>query len=132
MNGFTHIPVTPVAAPRQVWSDRWRQRDAVVRYRNYKDQLRAHFSSQLAETFEVVFVLPMPKSWSSKKRRAMNGTPHQQTPDSDNLLKAFKDALCEKDQVVFHDPTWKFWGEAGGIYYRPLDVTGVTLWDLVG
>ncbi|MCR4339433.1 MAG: RusA family crossover junction endodeoxyribonuclease, partial [Gemmatimonadaceae bacterium] len=41
---------------------------------------------QYAVTAE--FRLPMPPSWSNKKRLAMIGQPHAQKPDIDNLLKA--------------------------------------------
>jgi Holliday junction resolvase RusA-like endonuclease len=39
------------------------------------------------------FDIPMPKSWSKKKRALMAGTPHTSKPDLDNLLKTVKDAL---------------------------------------
>jgi Holliday junction resolvase RusA-like endonuclease len=35
----------------------------------------------------------MPESWSKKKKERMNLKPHQQTPDADNLFKAFTDTL---------------------------------------
>lgn len=131
--GYSRIPVTPVAAPRMVRSDRWRGRTPVLKYFEYKDHLRSSFTGELAETFEVIFVLPMPESWPKKQRRQMIWTPHRQRPDTDNLLKAFKDALCEKDERVYHDTSWKFWGNEGCIYYRPLEIEGgVTLWDLAG
>ena len=38
--------------------------------------------------------------------------PHQQRPDLDNLIKAFKDALCEEDSHVHtYGVMKKVWGE---------------------
>lgn len=41
---------------------------------------------------ELLFVLPLPQSWSRKKRIAFNGKPHVARPDLDNLEKVVKDA----------------------------------------
>jgi Holliday junction resolvase RusA-like endonuclease len=86
--------------------DVWKKRPAVVRYRAFCDDIRA-YAAQLGFEFpacgaEVVFHIPMPVSWSKKKRREMEGKPHQQKPDLDNCLKALKDALLEDDSVVWH------------------------------
>jgi len=124
------IPITPVPAPRQSQRDAWKPRPCVVRYRAYKDAIRPHLSG-LPHAFEVIFILPMPPSWSTKKRRAHDRTPHQQKPDTDNLLKAFKDAVMEDDAVIYHDSAWKFWGEEGAILWRPLSLDGITLDDLI-
>jgi Holliday junction resolvase RusA-like endonuclease len=54
----------------------------------------------------------MPNSWSKKKKAEFNGKPHQQKPDLDNLIKAFKDALCEDDSYVHtYERMRKIWGE---------------------
>jgi Holliday junction resolvase RusA-like endonuclease len=45
----------------------------------------------------------MPASWSKKKREEMDRQPHQNKPDLDNLIKAFKDALLSEDSGV-----WKY------------------------
>ena len=37
----------------------------------------------------------MPKSWSKKKRAESQGALHDAKPDSDNVLKAVKDALTD-------------------------------------
>jgi len=58
----------------------------------------------------------MPQSWSKKKRAEMRGKPHQQRPDLDNLIKAFKDALCEDDSHVHtYFEMKKIWGDVGQI-----------------
>jgi Holliday junction resolvase RusA-like endonuclease len=58
----------------------------------------------------------MPPSWSKKKRVAMAGQPHKNKPDLDNLIKAFKDALCDDDSFVHtYEKMTKVWGEQGCI-----------------
>lgn len=95
------LKVTPVAKPRQTRADVWKKRPAVVRYRAFADKLRAEAKrtglTPPADGMEMIFFLPMPKSWSEKKRQKMNHAPHQSKPDLDNLVKAVLDALCDED-----------------------------------
>jgi Holliday junction resolvase RusA-like endonuclease len=62
------------------------------------------------------FFLPMPPSWSKKKRARMKGQPHRQKPDIDNLVKSFLDALLGDDSTVWHlAGQEKRWSEHGYI-----------------
>src|SRR3712207_173149 len=101
------LPITPIAKPRMTRSDKWRtdpnhpdperrERPIVTAYRTYTDNLRlltSHARFTLPPQLRLTFLLPMPTSWSAKKRTEMEGKPHQQTPDLDNLIKGFTDAL---------------------------------------
>lgn len=58
----------------------------------------------------------MPPSWSEKKRREMEGKPHQQKPDLDNLLKSL-DALYEDDSVIWKISAEKVWAREGFIEF---------------
>lgn len=110
------IPVKPVPKPRMTRSDAWRQRPAVLRYFDYKDDMKEAWGSrEVPGTFTVVFHVPIPKSFSKKKRSAMHGTPHQQRPDVDNYLKAFLDALCVDDSYVWDVRVTKLWSLEPGI-----------------
>ena len=51
----------------------------------------------------------MPESWSNNKKIYNLGKPHQQTPDLDNLIKAFLDALSAQDNFVHTIIAQKFW-----------------------
>ena len=104
--------ITPVAKPRQTRSDKWKQRPAVMRYRAFADKVRAA-GLKIGETLNVVFYMPMPKSWSKRKREKMRCEPHQQKPDIDNLVKALLDAVLDDDSHVYEIRAVKFWDEVG-------------------
>lgn len=105
------IDITPVGKPRQTQSDRWKERPAVMRYRAFADELRLKYRGTLPEEVELNFHMPMPKSWSAKKKLEMNGKKHQQRPDIDNLIKAVLDALLENDQKVWYIKAHKVWSD---------------------
>ena len=113
--------ITAVPKPRQTRRDVWLNppRPGVARYRAFKDQVRVFKVKFPHHGAKVLFILPMPKSWSPKKRAVMDGKPHQQTPDIDNLIKAFLDALFENDQDVWQLTAEKRWGREGGISITP-------------
>ena len=45
----------------------------------------------------------------------MDGQPHQQTPDIDNLEKGIMDALFEEDKKVHRVLASKVWGKVGSV-----------------
>jgi len=94
--------IKPVPKPRMTQRDKWAKRPAVMRYRAFKDECRAHKVKLSEGGNHVIFYIEMPKSWSFKKKDEMNGTPHQQRPDVDNLLKALMDAVYGEDCTI-HD-----------------------------
>lgn len=110
--------ITPVPAPRQVRSDTWKPRPMVLRYRAFKDHVRL-LNVKVESGDEIVFTLPMPPSWSKKKKREMDGQPHTQRPDLDNLLKALLDAIYTEDCHIWKLTVSKVWGSKGGIEITP-------------
>ena len=112
---MVNIPITPVPKPRMTQRDRWAKRPAVVRYYDFKDELRRQIKGDLEPRISVVFRVPMPPSWSRKKRADMDGKPHQQKPDIDNYLKALMDALCEDDSYIYDIRAQKYWAVDGAI-----------------
>ena len=96
-------------------ADAWNKRPVVLRYRAFKDDVRAR-GLTLENGDGIVFVMPMPKSWSAKAKDATDGKPHKQKPDLDNLLKALMDALFEDDAHIWQlSRLEKVWGYTGGI-----------------
>ncbi len=110
----TNYEITPVPKPRQTQSDRWKQRACVMRYRAFADECREQ-GMEIVNGATVIFNLPMPKSWSKKKKALMLGKGHQQKPDVDNLLKAVMDAVLQEDCHIYDIHSQKFWAEKGSI-----------------
>lgn len=108
--------ITPVPKPRMTQRDKWAKRPAVMRYRDFADGVRLLNIRVPESGASIVFGLPMPKSWSKKKRLAMDGQPHQQKPDIDNLLKALLDSIYAEDCGVYHiGGMGKYWSKDGYI-----------------
>jgi Holliday junction resolvase RusA-like endonuclease len=120
------VPVIPIGKPRQTRSDKWKKRPAVVQYRAFADAIRA-YTERLRFILPdhgcgITFTLPMPPSWSKAKRLEMNGRPHQQKPDIDNLLKSVMDSLRGEDCTVWNvERLAKLWGEEGSITFEIKD-----------
>lgn len=99
------IHVAPIGKPRM---NKAHWKPAAMRYWAFKDGILIDLpENQLvalakAEEFELLeFYLPIPKSWSYKKKIQHNGRPHKQKPDIDNLLKALFDAVMIEDKQVW-------------------------------
>ncbi|MGR3219218.1 MAG: RusA family crossover junction endodeoxyribonuclease [Candidatus Anammoxibacter sp.] len=109
-----HYDITPVAKPRMTQRDKWKKRPCVLHYHAFKDECRLK-RVEIPQPCKIAFCVPMPKSWSEKKRSEMNHTPHTQTPDIDNMLKALFDAVCEEDSHIWNVWAVKIWAEEGSI-----------------
>ena len=118
--------ITPVPKPRMTKSDRWKKRDCVQRYWDFKDEIKEAMPS-LPDSYHVFFIMPMPKSWAKKKKAAMEFQPHRQKPDKDNLEKALLDALHTDDSHVWDGRVTKIWGYKGQIVVIPLDEARLAL-----
>lgn len=115
-------PIAPVAKPRMTQRDKWAKRPAVQRYWDFKDAC-ACFGVHVPEAgAHVTFIVPMPKSWSKKKRLKMLNKPHTSRPDLDNYLKALLDAVYGEDSGVWDIRATKLWGVEGAIQ----------VWDVAG
>ena len=109
------IFITPVPKPRMTRSDKWKKRPVTDRYWAFKDELLKQLKGNLEPRFHVIFYIPMPKSWSKKRKLEMNGKPHQVRPDVDNYEKSFMDALCEDDSYIYDVRAEKYWAVRGRI-----------------
>lgn len=94
------INIDPVAAPRQTRKDRFSPSPAVRRYRAYWDELRIRCPRleipRDVERISLEFTIAMPGSWSRRKRAELDGQPHRQKPDIDNLIKAIFDTFSPR------------------------------------
>ncbi|NWC66026.1 RusA family crossover junction endodeoxyribonuclease [Cedecea sp. P7760] len=110
--------ILPMGKPRMTRADKWKKRLEVLRYRAFCDEVRLN-QIELPECgYHVIFVLPMPPSWSKKKQAEYDGKPHQSRPDKDNLEKALLDALFGEDSHIWDGRVSKIWGTTGKIIIR--------------
>ena len=95
--------LVPIPKPRMTQRDRWAKRPCVLRYRAFADEMRLlarlqNFTLENGLAYE--FHLPMPTSWTQKKRLEKLGQLHDQKPDLDNLIKALWDSLAKEDKTI--------------------------------
>jgi Holliday junction resolvase RusA-like endonuclease len=115
------LNITPIPKPRMTRSDSWKKRPCVVKYWKFKDELRTLVDAKtLPHPVHLIFIFPMPNSWSVAKRKQMIGRYHTVKPDNDNCIKAFLDCLYENDQHIADIRGTKIWGEQGQILVRPM------------
>ena len=106
--------ITPIPAPRMTRADRWKKRPPVLRYFAFKDRVKK-LGIKVNNGDSVTFYMPMPQSWSKKKKDEMQLKPHQSRPDLDNLLKALLDSIYEDDAHIYSLRIRKFWDYEGSI-----------------
>lgn len=97
--------IDPCPKPRMTQSDKWKKRKSVVDYWDFKKAIRLQanvFGIDFlpSEINSIDFYIPMPSSWSKKKRKEMECKLHTCRPDLDNLLKGLQDALCKEDSHI--------------------------------
>jgi len=112
---MTSYDIVPMGKPRMTKRDSWKKRPVILAYWAFRDHVKLLGISVPDYGSHIKFILPMPGSWSKKKKLEMNGTPHQQTPDVDNLLKALLDATHAEDKVIWNTQITKIWGFTGKI-----------------
>lgn len=109
--------IAPMPAPRMTRSDKWRKRPVVLAYFAFKDACRNN-GVTIPEVPYIRFNIAMPASWSRKKRIEMNGEPHKQKPDIDNLTKALFDAVFTDDSHIWNVHAEKVWSVTPSIEVR--------------
>ena len=120
------LDVPPCSKPRMTQRDRWAKRQCVLDFFAFRDRIKQELKKKNAllieegpfnwDELEIIFLVPMPKSWSKKKKALMAGKPMQQRPDIDNYLKGLFDATHEEDATIWKVTASKIWtSEAGKI-----------------
>ena len=92
--------------------------------RRYEKLIRDSWTHGLIDAEDVivhmVFVMPIPKSYSKKKQAALVGASHTKKPDLDNLVKAVLDALNGKafadDSVISSISASKEYGSEPSVW----------------
>lgn len=115
--------ITPVPAPRMTRSDAWRKRPCVLRYFAFRDEVKLN-KVWIEDGAKITFFLPMPSSWSEKKKELFDGQPHRQKPDIDNILKSLLDSVFESDSHISRLSIEKKWSYVGKIEVEIGDFNG--------
>jgi len=116
--------VTPIGKPRMTQRDKWAKRLPVVQYYAFKDQMQIQINQAagLLDFFDGgnvtglswVAFLPMPESWSKRKKAEMAGQLHRAKPDRDNIDKAILDSLFANDSGIATGHIEKRWDDGKG------------------
>jgi Holliday junction resolvase RusA-like endonuclease len=105
---------------QEKYPDLYKRKLRIVKYNDYKKELRKE-ATRVGLMFNetqtifppagawIKFYIPVPVSWSKKKKRLHNFEPHQSKPDTSNLHKAFEDALLKEDKIVWDYRASAFW-----------------------
>lgn len=115
-NNFT-VQHAPVGKPTMSQRDRWKERDAVVRYRSFCDAVREACTGKRDQKIDGMLYMAMiafahrriPKSYSDTRRQALEGQICDEKPDTDNITKSVGDALFGEDKWLGGTQCWKFW-----------------------
>ncbi len=100
----------------------------------YQDECRLRVRLQLDQFYHLIFVLPMPLSWSNNKRDEHLHGRHLCRPDKDNLEKGLLDALFAEDCTAWDGRVTKVWGEQPAIIVSShnLDVSPAGIDSILG
>lgn len=83
------------------------------RYNEYKVSLSALAKAKKfippEQGIHITFFIPVPKSWKEYRKKEMHNKLHLQTPDWDNLAKAFFDSLLHQDKGIADVRVTKKW-----------------------
>lgn len=109
-------PIVPAPWVRESNRDKFAPRPRVQRYRAFRTEVALRKVWAPTPGDIVVFLMPIPKSWSKRKKESLNGMPHEQVPDIDNLEKALLDACYTNDAHIWNLIPFKFWSDTPGIY----------------
>lgn len=101
------IPVKPMGAVRMTGRGKFIKPNA-QRYLTYKKFIQMHVLRQVKKhellngplEVTVWFIMPIPQSWSNKKKVAAIGEWHCKKPDIDNLVKGLFDSM---NQLIWQD-----------------------------
>ena len=116
--------ISIMAKPRMTRRDKFPPpRPCVKKYWKFKDELIACAEKEnfvLGGKVYMEFHLPMPKSWSKKKKIQMLGECHMSKPDLDNCIKSVGDCLKDDDQTIHEIIAKKFWSEESTLVLKNL------------
>ena len=114
------LDIKPHSKPRMTRADKWKKRKCVQDYWAFKDKIQSAISERELDptkygSLKMKFYVPMPKSWSRKKKLENFGQPHRSRPDIDNYVKGLLDALYKEDSTIHRIFAEKIWWDSPSI-----------------
>jgi Holliday junction resolvase RusA-like endonuclease len=108
------VPLQIVGSPRMTRGDRALYRPCVRNYFEFRNKLKAIVGDHQCPG-ELIWKawIPMPKSWSKKKQKELEGQPCEGGSDLDNYCKSIFDGLFEQDKKIWRSSQEKFWCREG-------------------
>ena len=107
------INVNPHTKPRMTVRDRWAKRKCCLDYFAFRDIVKEAIKDEdIGDRLDITFLVPMPKSWSKKKRLIYQDKPKQTRPDLDNFVKGLLDATHEEDATIWDITARKLWTDS--------------------
>lgn len=119
------VDIAPMGAVRMTQRGKYTNRRAQA-YLAHKNFLKWHFNAQhegepidTPVVAEVIFYMPIPKSWSNVKKSRAMGAGHISKPDIDNLVKTVFDAangiIWSDDNRVISVTARKIYSDTPGV-----------------
>lgn len=117
------VPPIGKGRPRVTRNGTYTPKDTVA----YENRLKAAGYMALPKDFKLLTgplsvhikaVMPLPASWSQKKKAEHNGMPHVSKPDLDNIekmLDALNGVVWKDDSQIFSKQSSKIYGEKVGL-----------------
>lgn len=125
------IPIVPMGAVRTTQKQKFVDERA-KRYLSYKRDIalltKQHIKTPSEHPImaDITFYMPMPTSWSGKKKERFNGAVHRSKPDIDNMVKGCFDSL---NKIAWQDDNQVYEVHARKLYsYNP--GIGIEIWEL--
>ena len=132
-------PVVAMGKPRMTRADRitmaklrkhrrlnereMKRAPVLSRWLAYSDEVKyRRLTLDLDRYYHVLFVIPMPPSWSKARRAEQCFRKHQQKPDKDNLEKGLLDILHGEDCAAWDGRVTKVWGTKPFIVISSIDM----------
>lgn len=90
--------------------------------RTYTQEICKNVPKGLYITLHAIFYMPIPNSWSGKRKLAVELKPHTKKPDVSNLLKMLEDRangiLYPDDSYIYKATCEKVYSKHVGIFIR--------------
>ena len=105
--------------PKKVKDTFTRYENEIIRaFSDLNKEQRKYIREQIKEPktaiyVNITFYMPIPKSYSKKRKLRLNGQPHVKKPDTDNMIKL---VLDRADKILFKDDKYIYKINAQKIY----------------